>query len=50
MSDGRYQNVWLLSHIWTIMLKLHLIDSLYICYTAICATDTVKIEPMELMP
>jgi len=30
------------------MLKLHLIDSLSTtCYTAICATNTVKIEPMD---
>jgi len=31
------------------MLKLHLINSLSTCYTAICATNTVKIKPMELM-
>jgi len=46
------RNVRLLSHrpILTIMLKLHLIDWLSTSYTAICATNTVKIEPMELMP
>jgi len=32
------------------MLKLHLINSPSTCYTAICATNTVKIEPTELMP
>jgi len=32
---GRARNIW------TIMLKLHLIDSLSICYTIMFATDTV---------
>jgi len=32
----------LLAHIWTIMLKLHLMDSLSICYTNKFATNTVK--------
>ena len=32
------------------MLKLHLIDSLSICYTIKFATDTNQIEPMKFRP
>jgi len=38
----------LLPLIWTIMLKLHLVDLLSTCYTANFATNTVTNQTMEL--
>jgi len=40
-NPGSVENCWLLPHIWTIMLKLHLIVLLSICYTSKFATSTV---------
>jgi len=42
IAIARQTKKWrLLQHIWTIMLKLHLINLLSICYTANFATNTV---------